>query len=46
MPRFPFSSKQNRKNNINTNFQILIDGNNYLEKGEYSDVKKIQYKSI
>ena len=45
MPRFPFSSKQNRKNNINTNFQILIDGNNYLEKGEYSDVKKIQYKS-
>ena len=46
MPRYSFrefssniSNKTNQKNNLN----ILFDGVHYTKKGEYREIKKIQY---
>ena len=47
MPRFPFKEESERNKNININkdLKILLDGINYFDRKECSEVKNIQYIS-
>ena len=51
MPKFDLAKNLNNLKNKNynilksSNLQILLDGKDYIEKGEYRKVNKIEYKS-
>ena len=51
MPKFDLAKNLNNLKNKNynilksSNLQIILDGKDYIEKGEYRKVIKIEYKS-